>query len=129
MKAVIPRASRGSFFSKKQKSDLSIITVLEKSTLNAVGNLSFSDSVKVRFLTPGHFYRGPRSEPGSQLAEVGELETGFVKVDSFRRVVCERFDTLPEETKPSFEKRSKRHISHKTQKVRAWIHLSLSLAP
>ena len=84
---------------------------------------------KVDFKAPATFIGGPDPSQNPSRVEAGELDTGFVKVDSFRRVVRERFDTLPEETKPYLRKARKSHFSHKTLKVRGWIHLSLSLAP
>ena len=47
VKAVIPRASRGSFSEEKLESELFGNTLSKKSTLNAVGNLRFVDSGKV----------------------------------------------------------------------------------
>ena len=60
---MIPRASRGSFFSEKRKLSLSVNTLLEKSTLKPGRNLSFLNSGKSLISGPGHFYRGASWDP------------------------------------------------------------------
>ena len=84
---------------------------------------------KSDFKVPATFIGGPDPSQNPSRPEVGELDTRFVKVDTFRRVVGDTFEGLPEETKPYFSKGRFLHFSDKTLKVPTWIHLSLSLAP